>query len=63
MDIQTIILELNLRKEKWLVISVYKPPSQNATYFLHWLSQVIDFYSITYEKQVIMGDFNLTPDN
>ena len=25
--------------------------------------QIIDGYSITYEKQFIMGDFNLTPDN
>ena len=63
MDIQTIIFELNLRKEKRLVVSVYKPPAQEATYFLNWLSQIIDFCSSTYEKQVIIGDFSLTPDN
>ena len=49
MDIQ-IIFELNLRKEKWLLVSVYKSPAQNKTYFINWLSQIIDFYSITYEK-------------
>ena len=37
MDIQIIIFKLNLRKEKWLVVSVYKPPAQDATYFLNWL--------------------------
>ena len=42
-DIQIIIFELNLWKEKWLVVSVYKPPAQYATYFLIWLSQIIDF--------------------
>ena len=63
MDIQIIIFELNLRKEKWLAVSVCKPPAQDATYFLNWLSEIIDFYSIKYEKQVIIGDFNLTPDN
>ena len=63
MDIQIIIFEVNLRKEQWLVVSVYKPAAQDATYFLNRLSQIIDFYSITYEKQVIIGDFNLTPDN
>ena len=63
MDIQTIIFELNLRKEQQLVVSVYKPPAQDATYFLNWLSQIIDFYSIKYEKQVIIWYFNLTPDN
>ena len=31
--------------------------------FLNWLSQIIDFYSITCEKQIIIGDFNLTPGN
>ena len=39
----------------------YKPPVQYRTYFNNWLSQIIDFYSITYEKQVVIGDFNLTP--
>ena len=63
MDIQIIIIELHLRKEKWLVVLVYKPPAQDTTYLLYWLSQIIDFYSITYEKQVVIGDFYLTPDN
>ena len=31
--------------------------------FFNWLSQFVGFYSIAYEKQVIIGDFNLTPDN
>ena len=35
MDIQSILFELNLPKEKWLVVSVYKTPGQNATYFLN----------------------------
>ena len=63
MAIQIIIFELNLRKEKWLVASVYKPPAQDATYFLNWLSQIIDFYSVMYEKQIIIGDFNLLTAN
>ena len=43
------------------MVPVYKPPVQYRTYFNNWLSQIIDFYSITYEKQVVIGDFNLTP--
>ena len=58
-----IIFGLNSRRENWLVVSVYKPPTQNATSFLNCLPQIINFYSITYEKQVIIGDFNVTPDN
>ena len=42
------------------MVSIYKPPTQNVTLS----SQCnIDFYSITYKKQVIIGDFSLTPDN
>ena len=44
------------------MVSVFRPPAQNITYLLNWLSQIIDFYNITYEKQVIIGDFNLTPE-
>ena len=58
MNTQIIIFELNLRKEQWLVVSVYKPPAQDETYFLNWLPQIIAIYSITYEKQVKIGDFN-----
>ena len=43
------------------MVPVYKSPVQYRTYFNNWLSQIIDFYSITYEKQVVIGDFNLTP--
>ena len=50
-----------MRKEKCL--AVYEPPTQGATYFLNWVSQIIDFHSIRYEKQVIIENFNLTPDN
>ena len=63
MDMQIIIFELNLQKGKWLMVSVYKPRALDATYFLNWLSQIIDFYSIMYEKQVIIGDFNAAADN
>ena len=62
-DIQAIAIELNLRKEKWLVVSIYKPPSQNNKYFLEELTKMIDYYSNIYEKQVIMGDFNIESNN
>ena len=30
--IRDIPFEINLRKEKWLVTSIYRPPSQNSEY-------------------------------
>ena len=34
-SIQAVPFEINLRKEKWLVISFYRPPSQNSEYLLN----------------------------
>ena len=44
-NIQVIQFELNLRKEKWLFVSVYKPPLQGNNYFLNTLNDLLDFYS------------------
>lgn len=62
-DIQVVMVELNLRKHKWLLLTIYRPPSQTAKYFLDNLSMIIDFYSTIYENVVILGDFNSTPDS
>ena len=53
--IQAVAFEINLRKEKWLVISIHCPPSQNSEYFLNNLTVIID----TYDNYLIMGDFNI----
>ena len=60
-DIQNIVIELNLRKQKWLVIAIYHPPSQGESYFLDCLSDIIDQYSSKYDRIVCIGDFNITP--
>ena len=58
-DIKAILFEINLRKEKWLFVSVYKPPSRNNQYFCDSLSELLDFYSSIYDNKVVSGDFNL----
>ena len=50
LSIQAVLFEINLRTDKWLVISVYRPPSQKREYF-----------SLSYDNHVIIGDFNLEP--
>ena len=62
-DIQIIPFEINLRKEKWLFVSIYKPPSQSNQYFLDLLGDLLDIYSQDYDNKVILGDFNLEPSN
>ena len=60
-DLQIIPIEINLRKEKWIIFSIYKPPKQNSVYFLNNLSISIDYYSKSYSNLLVMGDFNLEP--
>ena len=33
-DTQITVFEINLRKEKWLFVGIYKPPSLNSQYSL-----------------------------
>ena len=32
-SVQAVPFEINLRKEKWLMISIYRPPSQNRSFY------------------------------
>jgi exonuclease III len=57
-DIQCIVSDLNLRKQKWLILSIYRNPKQNIRYFLDEITNVLDYYSSSYENIIIMGDFN-----
>ena len=61
--IQAIPFELNLRKEKGLLVSVYKPPLQSNSYFLDTLNDLLDFHSGMYDNKVVFGDFSLEPTN
>ena len=42
-------------------MSVYRPPSQNSEYFLNELDKTIDYFSVSYDNHVVIGDFNLEP--
>ena len=62
-NIQIISFEINLRKEKWLVASIYNAPSQKNKYFLWYCTNLLAFYSARYEKVIIFGDFNIEAEN
>ena len=56
-NIQVMLYVLNLRKEKWLFLSFYKPPLQSSIYFLDFLNDLLDFYSGTCDNKVVFGGF------
>ena len=61
-DIQVIPFELNLRKEKWMFMCIYRPPKQNSQYFLENLSSLAHHYSSIYGNCIFIGDFNVEPN-
>ena len=62
-DIQVIPVEINLKKKKWLVISIYTPPSQCKNYYIIELSKILDKCKGSYENTAILGDFNTQSKN
>ena len=60
-DIQIIPIELNLRKQKWVIFTLYRPPSQPLSYFMSRLTQIIDYYYKCYDRFILLGDFNVEP--
>ena len=61
LSIQAVPFEINLRMDKWLLISAYRPTSQKSEYLLNELDKMIDYFSVSYDNHVIIGDFNLEP--
>ena len=62
-DIQLVIVEINLRKVKWLLIGCYNPHRKHSEYFLDQLSSILDKYKPHYDKFLITGDFNCEDSN
>ena len=57
--IECLTLELNLRKSKWLILSIYRNPRlQKLKPFLEELTKVLDHYGASYDNLLIFGDFN-----
>ena len=57
-DIEGVFIEINLWKVKRLLFGTYHPPNQQDYYYFYNLGKALDFYSKSYEKFVLLGDFN-----
>ena len=55
--------ELNLHNDKWLLNCSYNPHKNNIVNHLKALSDFLDSHSSTYEKVLILGDFNIEVDD
>ena len=58
-DIQALPIEVNLRKSKWIIVPIYRPPSKDKNEFNENMIKLLDFYAKTYSNILILGDFNM----
>ena len=58
-NIEGIFVEINLRKTKWFLFGGYRPPQQQAEYFLKHVNYALDTYRQTFDKFLLVGDFNI----
>ena len=56
---ESFYVELNLRNEKWLINCSHNPNKTMICNHLDALSTYLDLHATTYEKILILGDFNL----
>ena len=56
-DIETLSVEINLRKRKWF-LNCYNPHKNQISNHLEWLNRLIDEYNTYYENFIFTGDFN-----
>ena len=62
-DLEILVLELTLSKTNWLVIGTCKPPSLSDIAFKSAISNILTFSWSTHDNILLIGDFNMTPDN
>ena len=49
-SVQAVPFELNLRKELWVVISIYRFPSQDCKFFFNSLTIILSHFTKTYDN-------------
>ena len=62
-DIEILPLELALTKRKWLILGLYKTPSLRSEIFVSEVTNKLAFYNEKYDNILLLGDFNMTPEN
>ena len=62
-DIEILAIEITISKNKILAAGIYKPPNLSETDFTTGTETIISKLSNSYEKLILMGDFNMTTSN
>ena len=60
-DKKYFLVEINLRKQKWLIICNYNPHKTAIKGYLEYISKEIDSHLSKYDNVLLVGDFNSEP--
>lgn len=60
---EILCIEINLHSKRWFLLSFYRNPKSNLNQYLDKLSDVIDFFSTSYDNILVMGDLNAEPSS
>ena len=61
LKIDPLLIEINLRKRKWLLCCTYNPHKNLIVAHLREIQVALDVLSSKYENIIIIVDFNLQP--
>ena len=62
MTIEGLFVEINLRKKKWLLCCSYNPKKSLISNHLREIGNNLDLLSSKFDNYLLMGDFNLEPN-
>ena len=57
-NVESICVEINLRKRKWFINGSYNPNKSFLSNHLECFNRIIDEYSKLYQNFLFLGDFN-----
>ena len=57
-SIETISVEINIRKKKWFLNCSYNPNKKLISNHLECLNRIMDEFSKSYDNAIFLGDFN-----
>ena len=57
-DIETLLVEINIRKRKWFLNGSYNPHKNQISNNLECLNRLTDEYNTYYENFIFIGNFN-----
>ena len=61
-NFEGFFVEINWRKKKWLLSCSYNPTRKNIVNHVRKISTGLDQFSATYDKLILLGDFNVEPE-